>query len=1135
MCRKLTFLASLILILGLAGSAPAELVAHWTFDEGQGTTAFDSSGNDYHATLIGDPVWVEGYDGGAIDTTNGCYGAIQGLYYDTTPIPDTTGLTVCAWIRTEASGGQYIVSFDRNEYYRFSVNTTDAADAGQVDWDVYDDSGQIDYGSERRVDDGQWHHVAGVYDNGTMTIYIDGDAEPSVTGGSTWGRWRSVRYGFIGKNSEATEFNSPAPGGNPLDGDLDELRIYHHALSQMDIRILTGHLESYEPYPEDGAKFTDTWANLSWTPGPHAVSHDVYFSDSFEDVNEGAASAFAGNTPGTFFTVGFPGMPFPDGLVPGTTYYWRIDDVDAAGAKIRGNIWSFWIPPVSAYDPIPGDGEVAEPTDVILSWSPGMNTIMAAVYFGTDADQVANAVGGPPHMQATYDPGPLNPETTYYWRVDTFNGSAWIKGSVWTFTTRPDIPVTTDPNLVADLKLDEGSGTTTLDWSGHGNHGKLVKTEWTHPGWLYDEDKALTFDDESYVAIEEINYSGGGRREVTTTAWIRTDDPNGQYILSFDRNEYYRLSINTAGATGPGQVDWDVMTMRGSTEVQVDYGSVTRIDDGLWHHVCGVFDNGVMTIYIDGLPEPSAVWGGWTYGIGDLVRFGFLGANSEATDFNGSRGDGTGITGDLGEVRIYSKALTQEEILQSMRGDPLMAWDLRPTNGRILQVDTVSSVTWRPGDQASQHDVYFGDDADAVANADDSDTTGLYRGRQSGASYSPPEGLDWGQSYHWRIDELNTDGSITKGRPRVINIADYLVVDNFEDYNDYTPDEIWNTWIDGFGTTTNGAIAGHPDPVDFSAGEHYVETELLNGNVQSGQQSMPLYYDNNLKYSEVERTFDSPMNWTRHDVTGLSLWYIGDPANTAEPMYVAVANSTGNPAVVYNDDPNLVTSTWIEWFIPLEAFSSQGVNLTRVNSIAIGLGTRGDTSKPGGSGVVYIDDIQLRRAPVTPVLTVAPLTTLEADVAPDDPSTLTAVLKINGIDASTLILGTTTTDFEKWPDQPAAYADNLDLTTYASLDDSTVIQTVFGQPVMTVFMMERGANDSGFFQALDADGNPIGEMVAFTSEDFQLPDAGLQIVGQSAGGVAIESTAPISGLRILPPVDGVHSIDPASISAVPAP
>jgi len=516
MCRKLILLVSLAFVLCSAGAASAELIAHWKFDEGQGTTAFDSSGNDYHATLIDNPVWVGGYDGGALNTLDGGYGAIQGLQYDQN-FAGLTGLTVCAWIRTSSSGGQYIASFDRNEYWRLEING-EGGGPGQVGWDVWTDSGQVDHGSVTRVDDGEWHHVAGVFDNGTFIIYIDGNAEPSTTGGATWGRGTNVRYGFIGRNSEATGFNDPVPAGNPVDGDIDDLRIYHNALSQVEIRLLSGHPESYEPDPADGVMFTQTWVNMLWTPGPFAVSHDTYFGDNFDDVNDGVAEAFQGNQAATTLIAGFPGYAFPEGLIDGITYYWRIDDVKADGTTIKGNIWSFWIPPTNAYAPVPADGEGAEPADSILSWLPGMNAIMSGVYFGIDADQVANAAGAPPHLGTTYDPGPLTADTAYYWRVDTFNGSEWSTGSVWSFKTRPEIPVATDPNLVAWWKLDEGSGTSVLDWSGRGNDGKLFELEglqWTAPNWLYEDDKALTFDDEGYVAIDNMNYSGGGRTEMS--------------------------------------------------------------------------------------------------------------------------------------------------------------------------------------------------------------------------------------------------------------------------------------------------------------------------------------------------------------------------------------------------------------------------------------------------------------------------------------------------------------------------------------------------------------------------------------------------------------------------------------------
>jgi len=87
---------------------------------------------------------------------------------------------------------------------------------------------------------------------------------------------------------------------------------------------------------------------------------------------------------------------------------------------------------------------------------------------------------------------------------------------------------------------------------------------------------------------------------------------------------------------------------------------------------------------------------------------------------------------------------------------------------------------------------------------------------------------------------------------------------------------------------------------------------------------------------------------------------IGITTNDAEPLYVAVSNSNGAPAVVVHDDPAAATiDTWTEWVIPLRAFEDQGIVLTNVDKIAIGLGTRGNMTIPGGSGKMYFDDIRL--------------------------------------------------------------------------------------------------------------------------------------------------------------------------------
>jgi hypothetical protein len=85
--------------------------------------------------------------------------------------------------------------------------------------------------------------------------------------------------------------------------------------------------------------------------------------------------------------------------------------------------------------------------------------------------------------------------------------------------------------------------------------------------------------------------------------------------------------------------------------------------------------------------------------------------------------------------------------------------------------------------------------------------------------------------------------------------------------------------------------------------------------------------------------------------------------NDAEPLYVALSNAAGTPAVVYHDDVNAATiDTWTEWVIPLQAFADQGVNLTDVDRIAIGLGTQGNMTIPGGSGTMFFDDIRLYRS-----------------------------------------------------------------------------------------------------------------------------------------------------------------------------
>jgi hypothetical protein len=86
---------------------------------------------------------------------------------------------------------------------------------------------------------------------------------------------------------------------------------------------------------------------------------------------------------------------------------------------------------------------------------------------------------------------------------------------------------------------------------------------------------------------------------------------------------------------------------------------------------------------------------------------------------------------------------------------------------------------------------------------------------------------------------------------------------------------------------------------------------------------------------------------------------IGILSNSAEPIYVVIADSTNAPAAVLHDDPAATqTDIWTEWAIPLQSFAEQGVNLTDVDRISIGVGNK-DHPQPGGTGTMYFDDIRL--------------------------------------------------------------------------------------------------------------------------------------------------------------------------------
>ena len=299
---------------------------------------------------------------------------------------------------------------------------------------------------------------------------------------------------------------------------------------------------------------------------------------------------------------------------------------------------------------------------------------------------------------------------------------------------------------------------------------------------------------------------------------------------------------------------------------------------------------------------------------------------------------------------------------------PLAARKMSPADGTILSGLT-AELSWCAGRQAEFHDVYIGTDMQAVINGN------APVERVNTTQYTAEFDL-LDATYYWKVNEVNEAEvpAVWEGPVQSFTTTAFLVLENFDDYN-VSDNQIWWSWKDGLGYVEHDGLPAYDGNGTGSAvGDETTATFMEMNIFQGGTQSMPVWYDNNkqdfAKYSETALTLPAgKRDWTTGSPVELSLWFRGEAPNTAERLYVAVANT----AVVYHEDQNATQLTdWTEWIIPLETLAGQGVSLTNVDSIAIGLGTRDNATIPGGKGKMYFDEIRLYPDRSTMVSTTVP-------------------------------------------------------------------------------------------------------------------------------------------------------------------
>jgi len=1060
MSKKSIYLVYFILLLGLtADLANADitsgLVGYYSLDEGAGDTAYDMSGSGHDGTLHNGVTWISpGFKGSGINVDGTPNSRIELGTWN--PAEGTGQLSLALWIRWAGGGGTYQGLIGKRDTWPGET---------MFQFQVRPENGgtfRLETGTNAIVSPNNtldplaqtWAHVAATFDGTTARLYLNGQEIMSgMFAFNTAGEAANMGIGCVTGGGAGYSGN----GENFL-GDIDEVRIYNRALSEAEIlATMEGEIWPYAfaPDPANGALYSDSWVTLSWSPGETAISHDVYMGDNFADVNDGTAETFRGNHTTTYIIAGFPGYPYPEGLVSGTTYYWRVDEVNDVdpNSPWRGKVWSFTVPLKTASNPNPVDGAKFIDTNANFSWMAGLGSKSHTVYFGDNFDDVSNAVGGPSQANTTYDPGPLEFNKTYYWRVDEFDIFATHKGEVWSFTTagpgggiKGDYYRGTD---LRDLVLTRMDPQINFSW-GNGSPDPLIDVDLFSAGWTGEVEAAFTETYPFYTMSDDgVRLWVDGQQLIDD--WNDHGDTENSGKIDLVAGNVYSLVLeyyeNVGGATA--QLRWSssstpkALIPQAALSPPVKAGSPNP-------------PNGAADVK----HTPVLKWGAGDDAASHQVYFGadqeaVKNADTASPEYKGSK--------ELG-AESYDPGLLEWDTTYYWRVDEVnnvnpdspwvgSVWSF--TTANFLIVDdfedydagenqiwyawhdglgygvagsepyfpgngTGSAVGWDSTPSYTEETIIHGGSQSMPLYYDNSilkyseaelaltyprdwtekgvnTLTIWFRGNLAGFVEEPSgtytmtaSGTDiWdtADEFRYAFRQLSGPGTITAQVLSLQNTngwakAGVMIRETLEPgskhaFMDITPGngasfQVRNT-IDGtsFQQSQTGITAPYwvkveRDAAGYFSGYHSADGVTWQQVPEAPPVLIPMSQNVYIglavtshsagvtckaEFSDVQTTGSvSPPMWT-HQAIGVTM-----ASNDPEPMYVALNGS----AVVYYDNPDAAQiETWTKWNIDLQAFADQGVNLTNVDTIAIGLGDKMNP-QAGGSGTMFFDDIQLQ-------------------------------------------------------------------------------------------------------------------------------------------------------------------------------
>lgn len=220
-----------------ASPVAQDLVAHWKFDEGSGTTAVDASGNKHHGIIINTP-YSDTVPDVNFDNSHSLYfnPANSGRIVTTNlSLNNYTGFTLTGWAYPTAATSR-ASWFGQNDVFEFGFSDGNTlfcyTSRGQVSWEF--DPGEFL---------NNWHYISCLGTEDELIVYVDGQ---NVGSADTSGG------GSYGSSGDTFSIGAGAVDGDdtgPFSGYIDDVRVYSRGLSPQEMESLAEGAEAPESFP----------------------------------------------------------------------------------------------------------------------------------------------------------------------------------------------------------------------------------------------------------------------------------------------------------------------------------------------------------------------------------------------------------------------------------------------------------------------------------------------------------------------------------------------------------------------------------------------------------------------------------------------------------------------------------------------------------------------------------------------------------------------------------------------------------------------------------------------------------------------------------------------------------------------